>query len=325
MKKIYSAIRPTGKLHIGNYLGAIKNWVELQKNYDCVFGIADYHAITTPYDAKKFSPQLQDTILDLLACGLDPKKSILMIQSLVPEHLELEWILSTLTPLSYLERIPTFKEKIDLHPEYKNLGLFSYPVLMASDILIYKSDFVPVGEDQLPHIELTRYLAKKFNQNFGKIFPLPQALLTETPRIMSLSDPTKKMSKTGADGISLTDTPEIIWGKLSVAVTDPARKRKTDKGNPKKCNLFELHKFFSSEKEREKIKKACQNAKWGCLDCKKILAYNINRELEPIRLRRKELEKNIEKVKNIFIEGAERAKLIAQKTLKEVKEKIGLI
>ncbi|MFZ5363936.1 MAG: tryptophan--tRNA ligase [Patescibacteria group bacterium] len=322
--RVFSGIRPSGRLHIGNYLGAIKSWLKLQDKADCIFSVVDYHGMTTPYNPKEMMKEKYEVALDYLAAGIDPKKSMLIIQSQVPEHTELAWILGTITPVSWLERVPTFKEKVALHPEYINLGLLSYPVLMAADILIYKSNIVPVGEDQLPHIELAREIANRFNKMFGKTFPLPKSELTEGARIMSLQDPTKKMSKTGGGGILLSDSPEQIWKKLAPAVTDPARIRATDPGTPEICNIYSLHKNLSLPEQIKMVANSCRHAKFGCVDCKKILAKNIADEFEDFRKKRKGLEKNPAKVQEILRKGAEKARSLAQKTLEEVKKKTGL-
>lgn len=323
--RVFSGIRPSGRLHIGNYFGAIKNWIKLQDEADCIFAVVDYHGITTPFKPEEMAKEKYEVVLDYLAAGIDPNKSALVIQSDLPEHTELSWILGTITPVSFLERVPTFKEKIAEHPEYVNLGLLSYPVLMAADILIYKTNIVPVGEDQLPHIELAREIAKRFNKLFGKTFPLPKAILSEGARVMSLKDPAKKMSKTGGEGILLSDSPEIIWKKLQPAVTDPARKRISNPGNPDICNIYSLHKLVSSQEEVKEINSNCRGAKFGCLDCKKILAKNLGMEFEDFRKRRKIFEERPEKVKEILKSGVEKARKIAQKTLGEVRKKVGLI
>lgn len=322
--RVFSGIRPSGRLHIGNYLGAIKSWLKLQDKADCIFSVVDYHGMTTPYNPKEMMKEKYEVALDYLAAGIDPKKSTLIIQSQVPEHTELAWILGTITPVSWLERVPTFKEKVALHPEYINLGLLSYPVLMAADILIYKSNIVPVGEDQLPHIELAREIANRFNKMFGKTFPLPKSELTEGARIMSLQDPTKKMSKTGGGGILLSDSPEEIWKKIAPAVTDPARIRATDPGTPEICNIYSLHKNLSLPEQIKMVANSCRHAKFGCVDCKKILAKNIADEFEDFRKKRKGLEKNPAKVQEILRKGAEKARSLAQETLEEVKKKTGL-
>lgn len=326
-QRIFSGIRPTGRLHLGNYLGAVKNWIKLQNKYQCIFAVVDYHGITTPFDPKKIGKDILDIILDYLAAGIDPKKASLIIQSQVPGHTELAWVFGTITPVSHLQRIPTYKEKAELHPQYLNLGLLAYPVLMAADILIYKSNFVPIGEDQLPHLEVAQEIAKRFNRMFGKTFFLPKPILSNGARIMSLTDPTRKMSKSlGPEScIVLSDSPELIWKKLSTAVTDPARIRRTDKGHPQKCNLFSLHQFFSTPTQIKYIEKHCQGGTIGCLECKKILAESISKELAPIRQKRLAFEKKPALVKKILAQGAKKARPIAEQTLKEVKKKIGLI
>lgn len=325
--RLFSAMQPTGELHIGNYLGALKNWIKLQDEYEAIFSIADYHAITIPYQPKEMQEKILNLAIDYLAAGIDPKKSIIFIQSHLPEHTELTWILNSVTPIADLKRMHQFKEKSEEHPEAINMGLFDYPVLQAADILLYKTSAVPAGEDQKQHIELTRTIARKFNQRFGRIFIEPKIILTKGYRIMGLDNPQKKMSKSygPANYIGLADSPKIIWKKLSTAVTDLARKRKIDKGDPKKCNLYSLHQLFSNQKQQKEISHACREAKFGCLDCKKILAQNISQELAPFREKRAKIIKEPEKVRRILADGAVRARKIAKETLKEVKEKIGLI
>jgi tryptophanyl-tRNA synthetase len=318
-------MRPSGQLHLGNYLGALKNWVKLQETYESIFCIVDYHAITTPFEPKEMKKNILELAKNYLAAGVDPKKSILFVQSQVPEHTELTWILNSLTPIGELNRMTQFKDKSKETPESVNIGLLDYPVLMAADILLYKAEAVPVGEDQTQHVELTRTLARKFNNAYGQTFPEPKTILTEAKRIMSLTNPDKKMSKTGDDGIALTDSPEIIWKKISTAMTDPSRKKRTDKGEPNKCNLYSLHQIFSLEDQIKYVADGCRSASIGCLDCKKILADNIAKELEPFRKKYAELSKNEDKVWQILEDGAQRAKKIASETISEVKKKIGLI
>jgi tryptophanyl-tRNA synthetase len=325
MKRIFSGMRPSGQLHLGNYLGALKNWVKLQETYESIFCIVDYHAITTPFEPKEMKKNILELAKNYLAAGVDPKKSILFVQSDVPEHTELTWILNSLTPIGELNRMTQFKDKSKETPESVNIGLLDYPVLMAADILLYKAEAVPVGEDQTQHVELTRTLARKFNNAYGPTFPEPKTILTEAKRIMSLTNPDKKMSKTGDDGIALTDSPEIIWKKISTAMTDPSRKKRTDKGEPNKCNLYSLHQIFSLEDQIKYVADGCRSASIGCLDCKKILADNIAKELEPFREKYAELSKNEDQVWQILEDGAQRAKKIASATLTEIKKKIGLI
>jgi len=325
MKRIFSGMRPSGQLHLGNYLGALKNWVKLQNEYESIFCIVDYHAITTPFEPKEMRKNILELAKNYLTAGIDPKKSILFVQSQVPEVTELTWILNSITPLGELNRMTQFKDKSKQHSESVNVGLLDYPVLMAADILLYKAEAVPVGEDQVQHVELARTIARKFNNTYGQTFLEPKTILTEAKRIMSLKDPSKKMSKTGDEGIALTDSPEIIWKKLSTAMTDPARKKRTDPGEPKKCNIYSLHGLFSNEKIRKEIADKCHSAEIGCLDCKKILAENIAKELEPFRQKYEELSKKETQVWQILADGATRAKKIASETLAEVKKKIGLI
>jgi len=337
--KIFSGIQPSGTLHIGNYLGAIKNWVKLQQDNDCVFCIVDLHAITVAYDAKKMPQRIFELAVDLLACGIDPvkeatpsngvspKKSILFVQSDIKEHAELGWILSTITPLAELERMTQYKDKSGQHKENINAGLLCYPALMAADILLYQTQGVPVGLDQKQHVELTRTIARKFNNTFGETFVIPKPLIYNTgARVMSLTDPTKKMSKSaGPDSyIALIDEPEIIAKKLAKAVTDPARKRITDKGHPEKCNIFTLHQLFFPAEQISQIDKDCRHAKMGCIDCKKILAENIAQELAPFRAKRRELLASPQIVKDILANGTGQAQSQAGPMIYKVKQAMGL-
>ncbi len=323
--KLFSGIQPTGTLHIGNYFGAIKNWVKLQKEYNSLFCIVDYHSLTSSIEPKKLSKQTIEMAMDLIACGIDPVKSTIFIQSSIPEHTELTWILSCFTPLSELQRMTQFKEKSKKNIKNVNAGLLYYPILMAADILLYKAKIVPVGHDQLQHLEIARTIARRFNKQLGKTFPEPKGLLTSSPRIMSLTNPEEKMGKTGGVNsyISLSDSLKTIEKKLSIAVTDSARKRLTDKGTPSKCNLYQLHKLVSNKKDLDYISNGCLTAKIGCLECKKLLAKNIFAELKPIQEKKRDLEKNPEKIKKILQKGALKARKIAQKNIKEIKKKVG--
>jgi len=324
---LFSGIQPTGLLHIGNYFGAIKNWVDLQKKHPCLFCIVNYHSITIPYQTKQMSKRVLNLAMDLMACGIDPKKSILFVQSSVPFHTELAWILSTVTSIGDLNRMTQFKEKSKEHSENINAGLFNYPILMAADILLYKAQVVPVGEDQVQHLELTREITRKFNKKFGKTFLEPKPYLTSGARIMNISDDKKKMSKSHGEEsyVALLDSLKTIEKKLATAITDPARKRRTDPGTPKKCNIYHLHQLVSNKKDLEYVINGCTKANIGCLDCKKLLAKNLFKELKPIQEKRKQLEKDPEKVKKILAQGAEQANKIAKKTMAEVKVKLGLI
>jgi len=322
--KIFSGMRPSGQLHIGNYLGALKNWVELQKKHSCVFGVVDYHAITTPFNPKQISKDTINLVLDYLAAGIDPKKSIIIIQSHIPEHTELAWILSILTPLGELERMTQFKDKVKQHKENVNAGLFCYPVLMAADILLYKADIVPVGEDQAQHVELTRTLARKFNNKFGKTFPEPRAqLLKFGARIMSLTDPNQKMSKTGDESIALSDSPDTIRQKIKTAVTDSGKEVKYDEKNKQAIsNLLTIYHLFSSKSISDLEKKYRGK---GYAEFKKDLAEIIIKGLKPFQEKRKKFEKNPRLIEKILAEDEKKAKKIAQQTIKEVKDKMGLL
>ncbi len=325
-KRVFSGIRPTGKLHLGNYLGAVKQWLKLQDKYDCIYAVVDYHGITTPFDPQKMQQNILNVVLDYLALGLNPKKCSLIIQSHLPEHLELAWILGSVTSLAKLQHLPTFKEKVKLHPAYVNLGMLSYPVLMAADILIYKSNFVPVGKDQLPHIEFSREIARKFNRTFGKVFPEPKALLTRGARIMSLTDPEQKMSKSlGPQSyIALADSLKVIEAKIAKAVTDVGP-RKGAKMSPGTANLFTLMQEFSDSKTLSYFKAKYKKGTIRYSEMKKALACDIAKAFEPFRKRRLELAKKPSYIKKILEEGAKKARKTAQETIKEVKKKIGLL
>jgi len=325
-ERIFSGIQPSGRLHIGNYLGAISQFVPLQDTYDTVFGIVDLHAMTQLYEKAGMSERITNAAVNYLACGLDPNKAILMLQSGVPEHTELAWILATVTPLPWIQRVPTFKEKARHQPDNVNMGLFNYPVLMAADILIYKSVAVPVGEDQRPHLELTREIARAFNTRFGDFFPEPAEIIStgEGARVIGL-DGKNRMSKSLDNCIYLDDEPDVIREKIAKqGVTDPARVKRTDAGNPSICNIFTWHKLFSTKEEQAYCAKECRRAGFGCLDCKAILTKNILELLAPIQERQKELMADPDKVKEIIRDGTDRARKIAQETMKEVRGITGL-
>ncbi len=344
MSRIFSGIQPSGTLHIGNYLGAVKNWVELQHKYESFFCIVDYHAITIPYDPADLRARTSEMALGLLASGLDPKKCTLFVQSMVPEHTELAWIFNTLTPLGELERQTQFKEKAS-REESVPAGILNYPVLQAADILLYRADMVPVWEDQLQHLELSREIARKWNARFDKpatakkgiatvksavgneeksdgYFPEPKGLLTPTRRVMGL-DGQAKMSKSLGNTVDLLEDPKSIWEKLRPAVTDPKRVRRTDPGTPEVCNIYHLHKAFSPAETVEHVAVQCRTAGWGCIDCKKVLHESMERELAPIRGRAKELAGNPDRMRKELDTGAERARDVARTTMAEVKEKMG--
>src|SRR6266550_1022149 len=287
MSRIFSGIQPSGSLHIGNYLGAVKNWVDLQHKYESFFRIVDYHAITVPYEPADLRARTADMALSLLAAGLDPSKCTLFVQSMVPEHTELAWIFNTVTPLGELERQTQFKEKA-ARQESIAAGLLNYPVLQAADILLYKAELVPVGEDQVQHLELSREIARRWNAKFAPantdFFPEPKALLTPTRRIMGL-DGQAKMSKSLGNTVGLLEDPKGVWDKLRPAITDPKRVRRTDPGTPEVCNIYHLHRAFSPPETVEHVALQCSTAGWGCIECKKVLSESMERELVPIRRR----------------------------------------
>ncbi len=322
-KRLFSGIQPSGEVHIGNYLGAIKNWVGMIDRYDCIFCIVDYHAITVEYDPKEMQTRIINAAAVNIAAGLDPNKCILFVQSHVPEHTELAWILNTVTPMGHLERMTQFKDKAKQHRDNINAGLFTYPVLQAADILVYKAEAVPIGEDQVQHIELAREIARKFNSRYGEIFPDPKEILSDAPRIMGIDGKTK-MSKSRDNYISLVESSESIWKKLSTAVTDENRKRRTDPGNPEICNLFTLHKHYSSFEQIERINRVCRTAEIGCIECKKILSENIIKALSPIREKYEELIKDKHSIIDILHEGAKKCKNMAEITMAEVRRQMGL-
>jgi len=322
-KHFFSGIQPSGRLHIGNYFGAIRQWVDLQDQYEPVFGIVDFHGMTVRYDPKEMPGRVLDAAASYLAAGLDPERSIIMLQSLVKEHVELAWILNCITPMGRLSRVPTFKEKVRQNPDNVNMGLFGYPVLMAADILLYRSEIVPVGEDQVPHLELTREIARRFNSIFGETFVEPTEVLSSGAKILG-TDGINKMSKSLGNCIYLDDSDEEISSKLATAMTDPARKRRTDPGNPDICNIYSYHRVFSTPEELAYCAEGCRTAGIGCVECKKIVAAHIQATVAPIRERRKELLARPEAVRDTLREGADRARVIAQETMREVREKVGV-
>jgi tryptophanyl-tRNA synthetase len=323
-QKVFSGFRPTGKQHIGNYLGAIQNWIMLQDNYDCVYCVVDIHALTTMESTKNLQQDIYDMVLDWLAAGIDPEKSIIFVQSHVPQVMELSTLFGMLTSLSWLLRVPTFKEKVKMQPQNVNYGLVGYPVLMAADIALYKGEVVPVGEDQLPHIELAREIVRKFNSRFGNIFPEPQGKLTSSPLILGL-DGVQKMSKSYDNHIEITASPEEILRRVMTAVTDPSRRYRSDPGNPELCNIYSLHKIYTDPLKVKEISSECLQAGIGCVDCKKLLAQNIATAFEPFRARRAILMSKPAYIKDVLTNGADRAQSIAIKTMNEVRDAIGLL
>jgi tryptophanyl-tRNA synthetase len=326
MPRIFSGIQPSGELHIGNWLGAVQNWVTLQLSYDCIYCVVDLHAITGKYEQATLAERTRDMAIGLLASGIEPARVILFVQSHVPEHSELQWLLNTITPIGELERMTQFKDKSQRF-ESVPAGLLNYPILMAADILLYRADLVPVGEDQTQHLELTREIARKWNAEFGggeEFFPEPKPLLTEAKRIVGL-DGQAKMSKSLGNTIGLLDTPDEIWAKLRPAKTDPARVTRRDPGNPDVCNIYHLHRYFSPPETVALVAENCRGAKWGCLDCKRVLADNMIRTLAPIRERALELQAQPERVDQILGDGAAAARRIATETMREVRERMGFL
>jgi tryptophanyl-tRNA synthetase len=323
MTRVFSGIQPSGELHIGNYLGAIRNWVELQHRYESIFSIVDYHAITVPYAPADLRQRTRDMAISLLAAGVDPGVCTLFVQSRVPEHTELAWIFNTVTPLGELERQTQFKDKAS-RQESIMAGLLNYPVLQAADIALYRAELVPVGEDQVQHLELAREVVRRWNAKFDSAYLVePRALLTPTRRIMGL-DGQAKMSKSLGNTIGLLEPPEDVWKKLRPAVTDPKRVRREDPGTPEVCNIYHLHKAFSPPATVEHVAQQCSSAGWGCIECKKVLHESMEVELVPIRARAAELRAAPERVTQALDAGAARAESVARETLREVKDVMGL-
>lgn len=323
--RLVSGMRPTGKLHLGNLVGALTEWVKLQNYCESYHFVADWHMLTTDYaDTSDLQINIQEMVTDWLAAGLDPGKATFFIQSRLPEHGELHLLFSMLTPLGWLERVPSYKEQLenikdrDLH----TYGFLGYPVLQAADILMYKATVVPVGEDQVPHIELTREIARRFNAYYRPVFPEPRPQLTSAPRLPGTDG--RKMSKSYNNAIFLSDPPQVVQRKLATMITDPARRLRTDPGDPDKCPVFDLHKVFSSMAINNEVNIKCRTAEIGCLDCKTYLAGGVNELLAPIQQRRKPFEQNRQRVWDILEEGTARARKVAQATMDEVRAAMNL-
>ena len=325
METIVSGARPTGRLHLGHLHGALKNWVRLQDNYRCYFFVADWHALTTDYARPQgINESTANMVMDWLSVGLDPAKAVLFRQSRIKEHAELHLLYSMITPVPWLERNPTYKEQIK-ELEGKDLstyGFLGYPVLQAADITIYKANKVPVGVDQAPHVELTREIVRRFNQTYRPIFPEPEVLLTETQKLPGLDG--RKMSKSYGNAVFLSDSPESIDKKLSRMMTDPARARRTDPGEPEKCPAFSLHKIYSTPDEIAEVSQGCRSAAIGCLDCKKIMIKHVIEDLAPFRQKRAWLETKPQEVEAVLNAGNELAQTKAIETMREVRETLGL-
>ena len=324
-KRILSGMRPTGPLHLGNYHGALANWVRLQEEYDCFFFVADWHALTSDYEkTDAISGYITDILLDWLSVGLDPEKSTLFIQSRVKEHAELFLILSMITPVPWLERNPTYKDQIEQlsSKDLSTFGFLGYPVLQAADIIMYKPYGVPVGVDQAPHVEITREIARRFNHFYGPVFPEPEVVLTQTPKLLGTDR--RKMSKSYGNSIFLCDTADETQKKILPMVTDPARVRRTDAGDPDKCPVFTLHRVVTGAAERERLVEGCRGAGIGCIECKRVLIGHVNESLAPLRKRRGELAADPGLGERILAEGTARARDEAARVMDSVRKAVRL-
>jgi tryptophanyl-tRNA synthetase len=322
-KRVFSGMQPSGEAHLGNYLGALKPWVELQAEYDCLFCIVDDHAITAGGNPAEMPANVLDLAVSFLAVGLDPEQAIIFVQSDVQEHTELAWLFNAVTPVGDLERMTQYKDKAQ-HFESIPAGILNYPILQAADILLYKGEAVPVGEDQRQHLELTRDIARKFNAAYGDTFPETEALIDKgVGRIIGL-DGSAKMSKSLGNTVGILAEPEAVWDSVRTAVTDPQRVRRTDPGRPEICNVFTLHGHFTDEATRAEIEVKCRSAEIGCVDCKRILSENLAAAFEPFRGRAAHFREHPDEVRGILDSGAARARAIAQETMVEVRQKMGL-
>jgi tryptophanyl-tRNA synthetase len=324
-ERVLSGMQASGMLHLGNLVGALSNWVKLQDTYDCFYFVADWHALTAGYaDPSSIKESTEDILINFLAAGLDTEKCTIFLQSRVLEHAELHLLLSMITPIGWLERVPTYKEKQEelRDRDLSTYGFLGYPLLQTADIIIYRSKYVPVGIDQVPHLEISREIARRFNYLYKEIFPEPEALLTEFPKVVGVDG--RKMSKSYDNAIFLSDSPEDVEVKIMTMVTDPARVKRTDPGNPERSPVYQLHKIFSSKEEIDEVAAGCATAGIGCIDCKKILLKNIFRVLEPIWKRRNELINSPDILYDIVKSGSEKAKMTARETMQLVREAIGL-
>ncbi len=324
-ERVLSGMQSSGRIHIGNLVGALSNWVKLQDKYDCYYFVADWHSLTTGYaDTSSIRESTRDILINFLAAGLDPEKCTIFIQSRVIEHAELHLLLSMITPLGWLERVPTYKEKqVELKErDLSTYGFLGYPLLQTADIIIYRAKYVPVGIDQVPHLEISREIARRFNYLYGEIFPEPEALLTEFPKVPGTDG--RKMSKSYDNAVYLSDDPKVVEQKIRTMVTDPARVKKTDKGNPELSPVFQLHKVFSSKDEQDEIVKGCTTAGIGCIDCKKILIKNLFAVMEPIWEKRNSLIQHPEILSGVIDRGTEKAKRVTEDTMKRVRDAMGL-
>src|SRR5437899_3763962 len=322
-ERVLSGMRPTGKLHLGNYLGALAKWGKLQDALDCFYFVADWHALTDDLDTSDVAGNAVEMLADWLGAGLDPERSTLFVQSLVPEHAELHLLFSMTTPVTWLERVPTYRERIEQqHLESPSYGLLGYPLLQSADILMYKPRWVPVGIDQAPHVELTREVARRFNHSFREVFPEPEVKLTEIPKVPGTDG--RKMSKSYNNTIELSDSAETITRKIRPMVTDPARKRRSDPGNPDVCPVFDLHRIFTPPSDREACATGCRTASIGCLDCKDVLLKHMLPPLAAIRERRQVYVEKPATIVKLLHEGSRRARAVAQVTMKDVRAAVHL-
>nr|HID58676.1 tryptophan--tRNA ligase [Desulfobacterales bacterium] len=322
-KRILSGMRPTGNIHLGNLHGALMNWKELQEEYDCFFFVADWHAMTSDYDATDhIKDHIRGMVIDWLSVGLSPERSTIFVQSHIKEHAELFLILSMITPLAWLERNPTYKEQIAQlkNKDLSTFGFLGYPVLQAADIIMYKAHGVPVGVDQAPHVELTREIARRFNHFYGPIFPIPQTILTPTPRLLGIDG--RKMSKSYNNAIYISETPDQIRAKVSQMVTDTKRARRSDPGEPNDCNVYSFHNLYTDKEAISRIEQECRKAEIGCVDCKELLAENLTRYLAPIYDKQNYYKNHPNLVTEIILEGCEKARSVAQHTMEEVRAAI---
>ncbi|UCF38427.1 MAG: tryptophan--tRNA ligase [Acidobacteriota bacterium] len=324
-KRVFSGMRPTGRLHLGHLVGALDNWVAMQDEYECIFGIVDWHALTSEYqNVEGISDNITDIAIDWIAAGLDPEKSTLMLQSMVPEHAELHLLFSMFVPIPWLERVPTYKEQI-IQLKEKDLstyGFLGYPVLQSADILVYRGEVVPVGEDQVSHIELCREIARRFNNLYAPVFPEPQPKLTKAARLPGTDG--RKMSKSYGNEIQLSEDPNSIRTKIMPMVTDPARVRRTDPGNPDVCPVFDLHRVFTPQEGRDWVMEGCKTAGIGCVDCKKRLLEELVPIVEPLHEKRVELERNPSRVRETLVEGSRKAREVAAATMDSARQAMRL-
>jgi tryptophanyl-tRNA synthetase len=323
-ERVLSGMQASGRVHLGNLVGALQNWVRLQDTYECYYFIADWHALTTGYsNPSAVRESVSDLLINFLAVGLDPQKCTIFVQSRILEHAELHLLLSMITPLGWLERVPTYKEKQQelKEKDLSTYGFLGYPLLQTADIIIYRAKHVPVGVDQVPHLEISREIARRFNNLYGEVFPEPEALLTEFPKVPGVDG--RKMSKSYNNAIYLSDTPQEVEQKIRTMATDPARVKRTDRGTPDLSPVFQLHKIFSSREEQEMVAEGCRTAGIGCIDCKKVLIRNVFRVLEPVWAKRKELVNNPSRLKEIVDHGNEKARKAAQETMALVRGAMG--